>query len=71
MFRFYTELGAKWVELVQLRHKFRYYTKLGAKLVELVQLMHKFVPKCRIKIFHNKRTRSTPLYTKLMFWCVS
>ena len=43
-------------------------TKLGAKRVELVQ---KFVPGSRIGIFHNERTRSTPLDPKLMFWCVS
>ena len=50
---------------------FCYYTKLGAKWVELVQLMHKFVPWSRIGIFCNKRTRSTPLNPKLMFWCIS
>ena len=33
-------------------------TKLGAKRAELVQ---KFVPRSRIRIFHNERTRSTPL----------
>ena len=43
-------------------------TKLGAKRAELVQ---KFVPRSRIGIFHNKRTQSTPLNPKLMFWCVS
>ena len=43
-------------------------TKLGAKRVELVQ---KFVPGSRVGIFHNERTRSTPLDPKLMFWCVS
>ena len=43
-------------------------TKLGAKRFELVQ---KFVPRGRIGIFHNERTRSTPLDPKLMFWRVS
>ena len=43
-------------------------TKLGAKRAELVQ---KFVPRSRVGIFRNERTRSTPLATKLMFWCVS
>ena len=43
-------------------------TKLGAKRVELVQ---KFVPGSRVGIFHNERTRSTQLFHKLMFWCVS
>ena len=43
-------------------------TKLGAQRAELVQ---KFVPRSRIRIFHNERTRSTPLDPKLTFWCVS
>ena len=38
------------------------------KRAELVQ---KFVPRSRVGIFRNERTRSTPLATKLMFWCVS
>jgi len=42
-------------------------TKLGAKRAELVQ---KFVPRSRVGIFHNKRTRSIPVDPKLMFWCV-
>ena len=42
-------------------------TKLGAKRAELVQ---KFVPRSRVGIFRNERTRSTPLDSKLMFWCV-
>ena len=37
-------------------------TKLGAKQAELVQ---KFVPRSRVGIFHNERTRSTPLDPKL------
>src|SRR6185312_3195981 len=43
-------------------------TKLGAKLAELVQ---KFVPRSRVGIFRNERTRSTPLDPKQMFWYVS
>jgi len=43
-------------------------TKLGAKRAKLVQ---KFVPRGRVRIFRNERTRSTPLDPKLMFWCVS
>ena len=46
---------------------FRYYTKLDTKLAELVQLKQKFEPRSRIGIFHNERTRSTPLDPKLMF----
>ena len=38
------------------------------KTAELVQ---KFVPRSRFRIFHNKRTRSTPLDPNLTFWCVS
>src|SRR6185312_1415928 len=38
------------------------------KRAELVQ---KFVPRDRVGIFRNERTRSTPLDPKLMFWCVS
>jgi len=43
-------------------------TKLVAKRAELVQ---KFVPRSRVGIFYNERTRSTPLDPKLTFWCVS
>ena len=42
-------------------------TKLGAKRAELVQ---KFVPRSRLELFRNKRTRSTPLDPKRTFWCV-
>ena len=42
-------------------------TKLGAQRAELVQ---KFVPRSRVGIFHNERTRSTPLDSKLTFWHV-
>ena len=41
---------------------------LGVKRAELVQ---KFVPRGRVRIFYNERTRSTPWEPKLMFWCVS
>jgi len=53
-----------WVHLAP----FGCLTKLGAKRAELVQ---KFMPRSRIGIFHNERTRSTPLDHKLMFWCDS
>ena len=43
-------------------------TKLGAKRAELVQM---FVPRIRVRVFRNERTRSTPLDPKLTFWCVS
>ena len=43
-------------------------TKLGAKQAELVQ---KFVPRSRVEIFRNERTRSTPLDPKQTFLCVS
>ena len=32
--------------------------------------MKKFVPRSRVGIFRNERNRSTPLDSKLMFWCV-
>ena len=32
--------------------------------------MQKFVPRSRVGIFRNEHTRSTPLDTKLMFWCI-
>jgi len=41
--------------------------KLGAKLADLVQ---KFVPRSRVAIFRNERTRTTPLEPKLMFCCI-
>src|SRR6185312_2406062 len=47
---------------------FGWLTKLGGKHVELVQ---KLVLGRRVGIFHNERTRSTPLVPKLTFWCVS
>ena len=43
-------------------------TKLGVKRAELVQ---KLVPRSRVGIFRNKRTRSTPFGPKLTFWSVS
>src|SRR6185312_13819409 len=44
------------------------HTKLRAKRSELVQ---KFMPRSRVGIFRNERTRSTPLDAKLMFCCIS
>jgi hypothetical protein len=41
-------------------------SKLGAKRAELVQ---KFVPRSRVGIVRNERTRSTPLDPKLTFRC--
>jgi hypothetical protein len=45
---------------------FRYCMKVDANMVELVPLLHKFVKQCRVGIFRNERTRSTPLDPKLM-----
>ena len=39
--------------------------KLGTKWAELVQ---KFVPRSRVGVFRDERTRYTPLDPKLMFW---
>ena len=58
------EFRSNWVHL----GRFGCLKKLGAKRSELVQ---NFVPRSRIRIFRNERTRSTPFYPKLMFWCVS
>ena len=33
--------------------------------------MQKFVPRSRVGIFRNERTRSNPLDPKLTFWCIS
>src|SRR6185312_5859238 len=43
-------------------------TTLSSKQAKLVQ---KFMPRSRVGIFRNERTRSTSLDSKLMFWCVS
>ena len=32
--------------------------------------MQKFVPRSRVGIFRNERTRSIPVDPKLMFWCI-
>jgi len=45
--------------------------KLDAKCAKLVQLMQIFVPRCVVRNFRNKRSRSNPLESKLIFWCVS
>ena len=42
-------------------------TKPGGKRAELVQ---KFVPRNRVGILPNERTRSTPLDPKLTFYCI-
>ena len=55
-----------WVHL----DPFRYCFKIDAKWAELVQLMQKFMPRSCVGIRRNKRTRSTPLDQKLMFFCV-
>ena len=49
---------------------FGYLTKLSAKRAELVQ---KFVPRSRVGIFRNERTRSTPFNPKqtiVAFHCI-
>ena len=50
---------------------FCYCMKLDAKRAKLVQVMQKFVPRCLVRIFRNKHSRSTTLHPKIMFWCVS
>jgi hypothetical protein len=39
---------------------FHYCMKVDANLAELVPLSHKFAKQCRVGIFRNERTRSTP-----------
>ena len=51
-----------------IRDRLVAFTKLGAKRAELVQ---KFVPRSRVGIFRNERTRTTPLDPKLTICCVS
>ena len=58
------EFRTIWVHL----GRFGCLKKLGGKRSELVQ---NFVPRTRIRIFRNERTRSTPFYPKLIFWCIS
>ena len=48
-------------------HHFCCITKLSAKWAKLMQ---KFGPRSRVGIFRDERNRSTPLDSKLMFWCV-
>ena len=55
-------LGAFWTVLS--------LTKLDSKWAKLVLLMQKFVPRNRVRTFHKERSWSTPLDSKLMFWCV-
>ena len=49
---------------------FRRLIKIRSKWAELVRLMPKFVPWNRVRTFYNERSWSTPLDSKLMFWCV-
>ena len=44
---------------------------IARKCAKLVQLMQKYVPRCLVRIFHNKHFRSIQLDPNLMFWCVS
>ena len=45
-------------------------TKVGVERAELVQLMQTFVPWSRIVIFPNERSRSSAIYSKLIYWCI-
>ena len=55
-----------WCVSVQLG-QFGCLTSVGGKQAELVQ---KFVPRSRVGIFRNERTRSMPLDPKLTFWSI-
>ena len=53
---------------------FGVFCTIWVHLVSFVTLQNsvpKFVPRSRIRIFRNERTRSTPLDSKLTFGCVS
>ena len=52
-----------WVHLGE----FGCITTLSAKWANLVQ---KYMPRSRVGMFRNERTRSTPFASKHMFWCV-
>jgi hypothetical protein len=84
LFRYCMKVDAKLAEVVPLtqnsvgpkthvlgRSGPFYCTNIDAKLAELAPLTHKFAERSCIKIFHNERTRSTPLEPKLMFCGVS
>jgi hypothetical protein len=47
-----------------------YCMKIGAKWAQLMLLTHKFAKQSCVGIFRNEDTRSTPLGSKLMFWCI-
>ena len=49
---------------ILLHHKSR------CRTAELVQLMQTFVPWSRIVIFPNETSRSSPIYSKLIYWCI-
>ena len=57
----FVPFGCIWDRLVALRNS----VQNGAELVQ------NFVPRSRIRIFRNERTRSTPLEPNLRVWCVS
>ena len=63
-----TDVLVRFVLFGCIRIPFGCLTKLSTKRGELVQ---KFVPRSCFGIFHNERTRSTPLDPKMPFWCVS
>jgi hypothetical protein len=54
---FFGAFHSVWVHL----GSYHYCIKLVAKRAELVQLMQIFMPRSRVVIFRNERTRSTPL----------
>ena len=46
-------------------------TKSSHYFSQRTHLVQKFVPQSRVGIFRDERARSTPLDSKLMFWCIS
>ena len=50
---------------------FGVFRTMWVHLGQFVALLQKFVPRSRVGFFRNEHTWSTPLDSKLMFWCVS
>ena len=46
------------------------HQKSRCRTAELVQLMQTFAPWCRIVIFPNEHSRSSQIYSKLIYWCI-
>ena len=63
-----TDVLVLFVLFACIRYRLVAFTNFAAKRAELVQ---KFVPRSRVGLFCNERTRSNPWDPKQTFWCVS